>query len=125
VLASYAQIAADKSDQACRYIQEHDVGDAVEAVQELSRRRPEIFLGAMLVVGFAAARLLKASQREPGSGEGETFGYAPTPGQTSASQGGVPPAAHFYQAYEADSSRESTSEETSRNPDRPDHDEEI
>jgi gas vesicle protein len=61
-LAGYVTTAADRLDQFGRHIQERDLGQLVEDVEGMARRRPEIFFGAMFVAGLAAARFLKASR---------------------------------------------------------------
>ena len=61
-LAGYVTTAADRLDQFGRHIQERDLGQLVDDVESMARRRPEIFFGTMFLAGLAAARFLKASR---------------------------------------------------------------
>ena len=62
-LAEYVSTAAKRLDQLGRRIQERDLGQLVNDVEGMARRRPEVFFGAMFVAGLAAARFLKASKQ--------------------------------------------------------------
>ena len=61
--ASYAEMAADKLENAARFIGDQDVGSLVREVERAARRRPELFLGGMFLVGLGISRFLKASSR--------------------------------------------------------------
>ncbi len=60
-LAGYVSSAADYLDRFGRRIDERGVGELIDDVRSLARRRPEIFYGGMFVAGLAAARFLKSS----------------------------------------------------------------
>ena len=60
-VAQYAQQAADKIEQFSSQLQNKDVDQLLADVEGFARRRPEIFLGGALLLGFAAARFLKSS----------------------------------------------------------------
>ncbi len=62
-LAEYASSAADQIDRLGQRIEERSVGELVDDVEEIARRRPEVFFGGMFVAGLASARFLKASRR--------------------------------------------------------------
>ena len=62
-LAQYVSTAADRLDRLGSRIQERDVGQLVDDVEEIARRRPEVFFGGMFVAGLAVARFLKASKQ--------------------------------------------------------------
>jgi len=62
-LATYVSTAADRLDRLGSRIQERDLGELVDDVEDIARRRPEVFLGGLFVAGLAAARFLKASKQ--------------------------------------------------------------
>jgi gas vesicle protein len=64
-MAQYAQRAADKIEQFSSQLQNKDVDQLLADVEGFARRRPEIFLGGALLLGFAAARFLKSSAPTP------------------------------------------------------------
>ncbi|HEX6962830.1 MAG TPA: hypothetical protein VF175_13250, partial [Lacipirellula sp.] len=63
--ARYAEMAADKLDGAARFLGEQDLGSLAREVERAARRRPELFLGGMFLVGLGISRFLKASRNEP------------------------------------------------------------
>ena len=111
-LSSYISSAADQLDRLATRVQERDLGELIEDVEEMARRRPEVFYGGMFVAGLVAARFLKASKEKrareryqsAGDGRGErssyetrrpagrAFGVSPEPvpaqGETEQSRGG-------------------------------------
>lgn len=94
-LAQYVSTAADRLDRLGSRIQERDVSQLVDDVEEIARRRPEVFFGGMFVVGLAVARFLKASkQRRQRDQDDRSFELAvpyPTVAEnTIASAGGRP-----------------------------------
>ena len=62
-LGQYVSTAADRLDRLGRQIQERDLGQLVDDVEKIARRRPEVFFGGMFVAGLAVARFLKASKQ--------------------------------------------------------------
>jgi F0F1-type ATP synthase membrane subunit b/b' len=62
-LAQYVSTAADRLDQLGSRIQERDLGELVDDVEDIARRRPEVFYGGLFVAGMAVARFLKASKQ--------------------------------------------------------------
>ncbi len=62
-LSDFLTSAAERLDQLGRRIQDRSLGELVDDVEDIARRRPEVFFGGMFVVGLAAARFLKASRR--------------------------------------------------------------
>jgi hypothetical protein len=61
--ARYAEMAADKLENAANFIGKQDVGSLVREIERAARRRPELFLGGMFLVGLGISRFLKASSR--------------------------------------------------------------
>jgi hypothetical protein len=59
--ARYAEMAADKLENVADFIGKQDVGSLVREIERAARRRPELFLGGMFLVGLGISRFLKAS----------------------------------------------------------------
>ena len=59
-----AEQAADRIDRAGTYLRDSDADRILNDVEDFGRSRPWAVLGGAVVVGFAAARFLKASSRE-------------------------------------------------------------
>ncbi len=62
-IASYADLCADQLRSTASYLQTRTVGELMGDLENLARRRPEIFFGGMLLAGLGIARFLKASNR--------------------------------------------------------------
>ncbi|GEM_PF-6592894 len=86
-IACYVDAAAEQLDQFRGSLQDMTVGELVDEVQALTRRRPEIVYGGLFVAGLAAMRFLKASappRRRSAAGQANqrmptAYGHAPTP----------------------------------------------
>jgi len=65
-LSSYVSSAADQLNRLASRVQERDLGELFDEVEEMARRRPEVFYGGMFVAGLVAARFLKASKEKRG-----------------------------------------------------------
>ena len=57
----YAESAAERVDQLARYLRESEPERFVRDAEDFARRRPEVFMGGMLVAGLLLARFLKSS----------------------------------------------------------------
>jgi hypothetical protein len=62
--AKLAEQAADRIDRAGTYLRDSDADRILNDVEDFGRSRPWAVLAGAVVVGFAAARFLKASSRE-------------------------------------------------------------
>lgn len=62
-LSHYLISAAERVDALSTHLHDSRISDLVDEVEEMARRRPEVFYGAMFVAGLAAARFVKASRR--------------------------------------------------------------
>ena len=62
-IADYADMTAERIDQATRYLRERELGGLVDDAEEATRRRPELVYGGLFVAGLALSRFLKASSR--------------------------------------------------------------
>ena len=60
-VARYAGAAAEKLRQVGDDLPERDLRDLLRQVEDFARARPAVFLGALFVAGFGAARFLQAS----------------------------------------------------------------
>lgn len=69
--AQAAEYLASNLSQAAEMIRGKDLGALVDDVTLFARRNPALFLGGAALLGFAAARLMKASERD-----GRTTDYA-------------------------------------------------
>jgi hypothetical protein len=88
--AQAAGYLADGLSHAAVAIREQDLGGLMDDVTQFARRNPGMFLGGAALLGFAVARVMKASERaehddRPYRGRGyDTYGRgefdAPTPG---------------------------------------------
>ncbi len=54
---------ADDLGQAARTVRGADMGSVADDLSDFARRQPALFYGGAAVLGFAAARMLKASER--------------------------------------------------------------
>src|SRR5689334_4166623 len=63
-LSSYVSSAADRLDRLATHVRERDLGELVDDVEEMARRRPEVFYAGMFVAGLVTARFLKASKEK-------------------------------------------------------------
>jgi hypothetical protein len=61
--ARYAELAADKLDGVADFIGKQDLRSLASEIERAARRRPELFLGGMFLVGLGISRFLKASSR--------------------------------------------------------------
>jgi hypothetical protein len=67
-------MAADSIDDVARFIGASDVRSLVRNVEQAARRRPELFLGGMFLVGLGISRFLKASSRSDDDRDWRTQG---------------------------------------------------
>jgi hypothetical protein len=77
-LANVATTAADQVQQVAQRLRNSQPDELIRDVESLARRQPVIFLGGAVLLGMAAARLLKASPQSGGGG-----GYGSGSGFTS------------------------------------------
>ncbi|SFJ70117.1 hypothetical protein [Jannaschia pohangensis] len=62
--AQAADYLASNLTQAAEMIRDKDLGSVVEDLSTFARRNPALFLGGAALLGFAAARMMKASERQ-------------------------------------------------------------
>lgn len=67
-VAEYADDASDRVERVSGYLRDTDVDEMVNEARGFARRRPAIFLGGALTLGFLGARFLKSSSKEAASG---------------------------------------------------------
>ena len=63
-LASAADQGADRLERVGAYLTDADAEDLLNRVEDVARKQPWLIAGAGLLVGIAAARVLKASSQE-------------------------------------------------------------
>ncbi len=81
-VAEYTDGAAERVERFSGYLRETDVEEIVDEVRSFARRRPGLFLGGAVTLGFLATRFLKSSSEERGSSR-EIYGAAPTATSTA------------------------------------------
>ncbi len=83
-VAGYIENASERVAGVAEVLREREVPQLAAETQELARRRPGLFLGGGLALGFLATRFFKSSsqpvQRKETTGHGGTAGYAGTTG---------------------------------------------
>jgi hypothetical protein len=86
--------AAEKMEEAGRWLTESDADRILGDVEDFARRQPWAVLAGGLVVGFAASRFLKSSSRERYNareiqGHQQPFGQRPEPRGVAVGNGGA------------------------------------
>lgn len=69
-VARYAGVAAEKLRQVGDDLPQRDLADMLRQVEDFARERPAVFLGALFIAGFGAARFLQASADTSSESEG-------------------------------------------------------
>ncbi|MGE5504792.1 MAG: hypothetical protein ACM31L_10245 [Actinomycetota bacterium] len=59
IMARYTHIAADRLDEAARWLKQAHWNEMLEGAEGFARRQPYWFIGGAVAAGFLAARLLK------------------------------------------------------------------
>ncbi|MFW6324328.1 MAG: hypothetical protein ACOC0U_04615 [Desulfovibrionales bacterium] len=87
--AKYTEMAARQTENLAEYLRSQDFDEFTGKMREFARRRPEVFLGGAVALGFMLSRFLKSSGSEYSSGEeayersessqGRTTGYQAEP----------------------------------------------
>jgi hypothetical protein len=68
VVARYADYASETIEKAAGYVSSADVARTVHDVERFARRQPALFFGGAFLLGLAAGRFLKSSQRRDADG---------------------------------------------------------
>jgi ElaB/YqjD/DUF883 family membrane-anchored ribosome-binding protein len=63
-MARYTDIAAERLDDAAKYLRQAQWTDLVEGAESFARRQPWWFVGGAVATGFIVARMVKASGSE-------------------------------------------------------------
>jgi hypothetical protein len=66
-VAQYADKTADQLERFSGYLRETEVDEIVDEARGFARRRPAVFLGGAVALGFLATRFLKSTSQEAGS----------------------------------------------------------
>lgn len=79
-IGRYVHQAADCIDSCVNYLRERDTSEMVRGIGGFTRRHPEVVLGGLFLAGVAAARFLKASDRNRSGefGGDRDYGYMDT-----------------------------------------------
>ena len=93
-VASVTAMAADRTQDVARYLQQTDVNDMIRGVEDFARRQPLLFLGGAFALGLLGSRLLKASMpsQEMSRGSLPSGSMRPTgPGPTARARDRLSP----------------------------------
>ena len=69
-VAQYADKSADQLEHFSRYLRENEVDQILDEARGFARRRPGLYVGSALALGFLASRFLKSSSQEEGASAG-------------------------------------------------------
>jgi hypothetical protein len=69
-VAEYADKAADQVERFSGYLRENDVDELLDEARGFARRRPALYLGSAVALGFFATRFLKSTSQEASAGNG-------------------------------------------------------
>ena len=72
-VAQYADDAADRVERFSRYLRENEVDQILDEARGFARRRPGLFVGSAIALGFLASRFLKSSSEEDGGSVGGDY----------------------------------------------------
>ncbi len=81
-VAEYADRTADQVERFSGYLRETEVEEIVGEVRGFARRRPALFVGSAVALGFLATRFLKSSSEE-GASAGNGSSTTPTATSTA------------------------------------------
>ncbi len=101
-VAGYMEAASDRVASAAEALREREVPQLAAETQDLAQRRPGLFLGGGLALGFLATHFFKSAappaQSQRTTGYGGTTGYSGTAGYGSAAAAAAYPDAAGYGA---------------------------
>jgi len=86
-VAGYADKAADQVERFSGYLRETEVDEIMDEARGFARRRPAVFLGGAVALGFLATRFLKSTSQEQASSG--SYGTVPTATGTATSSATV------------------------------------
>ena len=69
-IARYTGVAADKLSAVGDDLPQRDLGDLLRQAERVAREQPAVYIGALFIAGFAAARFLRASGEAAGAESG-------------------------------------------------------
>lgn len=72
-MAKYADQGAERLDRVSGQLRDRDVNQLLHDVERMARRKPELFLGGAVLLGFLGARFLKSSGEQ--ARQSQTHGY--------------------------------------------------
>jgi ElaB/YqjD/DUF883 family membrane-anchored ribosome-binding protein len=78
-MARYTELAAERLDDAARYLKQSNWGDLIEGAESFARRQPYWFIGGAVATGFLAARFFKSPAETRAFAEPQGF-TTPTAG---------------------------------------------
>ena len=91
-IANYADTAAQRVEDAGRYLREHDARDVADSAQDFARRQPAVIVAGGLALGLLVGRFLRSGMPQGQSGGSGSAGYGSPSnfrGESSYSGGGT------------------------------------
>jgi gas vesicle protein len=85
-VSPFIEEAAERLTQSADFLKQKDIGGLVSEAQQLARRQPAVFLGAMFAVGIAGARLLKGATGDD-SGQSQSGSSGGSVGNSTSQSG--------------------------------------
>lgn len=79
MVAQYLDGIAGQAERLSDQLRSQDLGQLAEATERFARRRPEVFVGAALAVGFLASRFFRSSGQQQGAESQYRAGTAERP----------------------------------------------
>jgi hypothetical protein len=77
-IAGFADTAAERVEEAARYLRVHDAADLIDEASRFARQQPVVVVGGFLLAGLALGRLLKSGSTASRYGYGMTGDYRGT-----------------------------------------------
>lgn len=77
-IAGFADTAAERVEEAARYLRVHDASDLIDEATRFARQQPVVVVGGFLLAGLALGRLLKSGSTASRYGYGMTGDYRGT-----------------------------------------------
>jgi len=82
MIAGYVEQVAERVERATNHLRSRDVPQLLSETQDLARRRPGLFIGSAIALGFVGGRFLMSSGRSATASPSSTLSPVSAPGTT-------------------------------------------
>jgi len=89
--AGYVDQAAEQAERLANYVRSRDVAQLMQDTQQLARKRPGLFLGGALALGFLGSRFLQSSGQRAAEARSTAQSSAATASSTPSFAGSAAP----------------------------------